>query len=236
MKSPTDLEEARRLVAAVPVWHHTFEIAPGVTTPGSYAPGFLLEKMQLAEDLSGLRALDVGPSDGFFSLNLRQRGAEVVAVDYRAKELHGFGMMEKLSGLDFDYRQANLYDITQADYGSFDIVVFFGVLYHLPDMLKALAVLRSVCAGRMFVETHCAVDFTPEVAGARYYREATLNNDFTNFWSPNPRCLTDMLFDAAFDVERSETWGDRYFAACRISDDPARFRKLTLGYGLVPSA
>jgi hypothetical protein len=39
---------------------------------------------------------------------------------------------------------------------------------------------------------------------------------------------------AALDVERSETWGDRFFAACRIADDPARFQKLTLGYGLVP--
>jgi 2-polyprenyl-3-methyl-5-hydroxy-6-metoxy-1,4-benzoquinol methylase len=56
-------------------------------------PGFLLEKMQLAPNLSGTRALDIGPSDGFFSMHLRRRGAEVVAIDYRPKELHGFGVM-----------------------------------------------------------------------------------------------------------------------------------------------
>ena len=234
MTASIDPEEARQLVASVPFWHHSFEIVPGVMTPGSYDPGFLLEKMALPQDLTGRRALDIGPSDGFFSMSLRRRGAEVVAVDYRPKELHGFGIMERITGLEFDYRQANVFSIVPEEFGTFDIVVFFGVLYHLPDMVKALAVLRSVCSGWMFVETHCAIDFAPETAAARYYREATLNGDFTNFWSPNPICLRDMLFDAAFDVERSETWGDRYFAACRVSNDPSRMRKLSIAYGLVP--
>jgi hypothetical protein len=29
-------------------------------------------------------------------------------------------------------------------------VLFFGVLYHLPDMIKALAILRSGCSGQLF--------------------------------------------------------------------------------------
>jgi tRNA (mo5U34)-methyltransferase len=228
-------KEAEELVASVATWHQRFEIAPGVITPGSYTPNFLLDKLQLPDDLTGRRVLDIGPSDGFYSMSLRRRGAEIVAVDYRPKDLHGFGVMERISGLDFDYRQANLYDITPAAFGRFDVVVFFGVLYHLPDMMKALSIIRSVCSGRLFLETHCAVELTPEISAARYYREATLNHDITNFWSPNVLCLQDMLHDAAFDVERGETWGpaDRYFAACKINEDPTRRRKLELAYGLI---
>lgn len=228
-------EEAEQLVASVGAWHHRFEIAPGVVTPGSYTPNFLLDKMNLDEDLTGQRVLDIGPSDGFFSMSLRKRGANVVAVDYRPKELHGFGVMERITGLDFDYRQANLYDINLAAFGRFDVVVFLGVLYHLPDMMKALAIIRSVCSGQLFLETHCAVELTPEISAARYYREDTLNGDVTNFWSPNVLCLQDMLHDAGFDVERGETWegADRYFVAARINEDPARRRKLELAYGLV---
>jgi tRNA (mo5U34)-methyltransferase len=230
-------QEAEKLVASVHAWHHRFEIAPGVMTPGSYDPRFLLDKTDLPDDLSGQRVLDIGPSDGFFSLNLRRRGAEVVAVDYRPKDLHGFGVMERISGLDFDYRQANIYDITAEAFGTFDIVVFFGVLYHLPDMIKALSIVRSVCSSRMFLETHCAAELTPEISAARYYREDTLNQDMTNFWSPNALCLRDMLYDCAFDVKRDETWAEggphRYFAECRISKDPARARKLRLAYGLL---
>ena len=82
--------------------------------------------------------------------------------------------MERISGLDFDYREADIYDIKRESFGSFDIVVFFGLLYHLPDMMKGLAIVRSVCAGQMFIESHCAVNLSPEVAAARYYREDTL--------------------------------------------------------------
>ena len=228
--------EAEQMVGSIPHWHHIFEIAPGVITPGTYDPTFMLAKMQLEDDLSGQRVLDIGTSDGFFALNLRRRGAEVVAVDYRPKSLHGFGVMERLSGLDFDYRQANLYDIDPKTWGSFDIILLFGVLYHLPDMLKALSILRELCVGRLFLETHCANDFSPEAAAARYYRGTTLNQDATNFWSPNARCVRDMLHDAAFDVERDEAWGDRYFAACTFNEGPMRLYKLRLAYALAPQA
>ena len=39
-----DLDEARALVASVTHWHHEFEIFPGLVTPGTYQPTFLLEK------------------------------------------------------------------------------------------------------------------------------------------------------------------------------------------------
>lgn len=224
---------ARQLVDSVAHWHQRFEISPGVYTPGTYDPGFLLEKMDLSDDLSGKRILDIGASDGFFSLQLRRRGAEIVAVDYRPKQLHGFAVMEQISGLDFDYRQLNVYHLNVDELGTFDIVLFLGVLYHLPDLIRALAIIRAVSAGQLFIETHCSSDVPSDIPAARYYRGATLNNDPTNFWSPNARCIADMLFDAAFDVERSETWGERYFALCRSSEDPSRQTKLQLAYGLL---
>src|ERR1051326_4984438 len=226
-------QEAAQLVDSVPAWHHRFEIVPGIVTPGSYNPGFLLDKLRLPEDLSGQRVLDIGPSDGFYSLSLRRRGAEVVAVDYRPKEMHGFGVMERLSGLDFDYRQANVYDIEPKSFGTYSIVLFFGVLYHLPDMLKALWIVRSVCRGQMFLETHCGKDMSSDLSLARYYRENTLNNDVSNFWSPNAPCVRDMLYDTGFDIERDETYGDRYFAACRVDERHDRAFKMRLAYSLI---
>jgi tRNA (mo5U34)-methyltransferase len=226
--------EAEALVASVPVWHHRFEISPGVVTSGNYDPGFLLEKMALPADLSGRSVLDIGPSDGYFSLNLRRRGARVVAVDYRAKHLHGFAVMEHLSGLEFEYHQKNVYEITPNELGTFDIVLFFGILYHLPDMIRALSIVRSLCDGHMFLETHCANGFSPETAAARYYRESTLNNDLTNFWSPNPLCLRDMLYDVGFDVCRQETWADRCFAVCNAVRHDRRAYKLKIAYGHLP--
>jgi tRNA (mo5U34)-methyltransferase len=105
-----DLDEARALVASVTHWHHEFEIFPGLVTPGTYQPTFLLEKTQLPLDLTGLCALDIGTSDGFFALQLARRGARVVAIDYRRKQDHGYHFMERLNSVPIEYHQMNIYD------------------------------------------------------------------------------------------------------------------------------
>jgi tRNA (mo5U34)-methyltransferase len=166
-------------------------------------------------------------------LYARRAGAEVVAIDYRAKNGHGFEVMEKLSGYKFDYRQMNIYELSEKDVGQFDIVVFMGVLYHLPDMMKAMAIVRSICRGQMYIETHCAVDLTPKIAAARYYREDELNKDITNFWSPNMACIRGMAYDCAFDLDRDETWSDRYFGSYKVNILPSRRRKLDIAYNLL---
>jgi tRNA (mo5U34)-methyltransferase len=229
------LDEARQLVAATAHWHHTFEVFPGLVTPGAYDPRFLLDDLGWPADLSGQRVLDIGPSDGFFSLAARRRGATVVAVDYRPKEAHGFGAMEKITGLSFEYHCANLYDLSAATLGTFDHVLFLGVLYHLPDMVKGLAIVRSLCHGTLYLESHAANDLPPGQALARYYRQNTLAGDITNFWSPNAECIRDMAGDCAFDLVTDKTWGDRYFGRFVVNDDPQRKRKLQLGYGLLQS-
>ncbi len=63
---PSDRARAQTIVSKVPHWHHKFEVFPGVVTPGSYDPRFMLEKLQLPEDMTGMLVLDIGPSDGFF--------------------------------------------------------------------------------------------------------------------------------------------------------------------------
>jgi len=228
-----DIESARALVAEVPHWHHKFEIFPGVETPGSYSPEFMFDKLQLPGDMTGLRALDIGPSDGFFSMKMGRRGAQVTAIDYRAKSTHGFAVMERLTGLQFDYRQANLYDLASLELGTFDIVLFLGVLYHLPDMMRGLDLVARHCRKRLIVETKYDPNLMPGAAVARYYEAGTLANDLTNFWVPNKECLFAMLRDTGFRVDRHDNWGDRLLVDAAL-DDRRTSEKLKLAYGLLP--
>jgi tRNA (mo5U34)-methyltransferase len=228
------MNDPQSLIASVPIWYHRFEIKPGIVTPGTHDPAFLWKKLRLPDDLSGKRALDIGASDGFFSLQMKRRGAQVVSIDYRAKDGHGFDVMEQVSGLDFEYHQVNFYNITSDRFGVFDIVLFLGVLYHLPDMVRSFSVLREVCtdAGTLFLETQCAIEFSPQRAAALYHRGNELrSDDVTNFWSPNVPCLEGMLHDGGFELQRAETWPNRYFAQCRPSPDPHQGYKLRLAYG-----
>ena len=224
------LDEAKTLVASVRHWHHAFEIYPGLHTPGSYNPGDLWNKLKLGEDLRGLRALDVGASDGFFSRSLRQCGADVVSVDYRDKTTNGFGVMERLYGEAFDYRRTNVYDMKPSELGTFDVILFLGVLYHLPDMMGALARLRSLARGKIYIESHSENEFCPDVAAARYYVHDTLNKDWTNFWAPNRLCLLDMIFDSGWDAVRDQAWGKRLLVEAVVNESPTRLRKLKVAY------
>jgi tRNA (mo5U34)-methyltransferase len=225
-------DEAVKLVEANAIWHHAFEIYPGVITPGNYNPGFLWDKLALPADMRGMRCLDIGASDGFFSMKMAQCGADVVCVDYRRKDLHGFEVMERISGLKFSYHQINIYDLTVAEFGRFDIILFLGVLYHLPDMLRAFDTIRRMSLNKVFIETHSDNEFSPNVPAARYYAAATLNGDNTNFWAPNAMCVKDMIFDAGFRLSRTEAWGDRLFAEAEIDNTPARSTKLERVYGV----
>lgn len=229
-----NLDEARALVASVPHWHHAFEIFPGLITPGTYQPGFLLEKTRLPADLTGMRVLDIGTCDGFFALQLARRGADVVAIDYRSKRAHGYHVMEQLNPVKIEYYQMNIYELAEKQIGEFDIVLFLGVLYHLPDMIHALQMICACCRGTLFVETHSENDFCRTVAAARYYRGNTLAKDHTNFWAPNRLCVLDMLFDTGFDVVREEAWGQRLFVEAKaVAIDGLRHKKMQLGYGLI---
>lgn len=203
--------QALKIINSAPHWHHSFEVFPGVTTPGNYDPTFLFDLLNLPDDLSGKRILEIGPSDGFFTLQLARRGADVTCVDYRAKDDHGYAAMERITGLKAQYITANIYDLDPAGIGTFDIILFLGVLYHLPDMMRALQILRSLARGSLFIETEC--DPTQGPPMARYYEAATLNGDHTNFWVPNLACVEAMCRDAGFKPDRSETWGTRGMVA-----------------------
>lgn len=226
-------DEALALVAQLPHWHQAFEIIPGVWTPGAYNPGFLLDMLQLPAVMTGERVLDIGTSDGYFALEMSRRGATVVCVDYRDRNSHGFGIMERITGRELEYHRANIYDLTATEYGTFDRVLCLGVLYHLPDMVRALHVLRGLTNGLLYLETHSDNQFCPDVPAARYYARDTLGSDWSNFWSPNRLCVLDMLADVGFESLRDEIWSERLFVAARATSTEASRRKIPPAYGLL---
>ena len=74
--------QAERVRDSVPLWFHTFAVAPGIYTPGiSRQHGYRLPVLG-TERFAGRSVLDVGAFDGFYSFLAEARGARrVVAVD-----------------------------------------------------------------------------------------------------------------------------------------------------------
>jgi tRNA (mo5U34)-methyltransferase len=198
-------QELRAEVARIPWWHH-INLGNGIVTPGRDHEKSVPKLDRLAlPDLTGKTVLDVGAWDGFFSFEAERRGASrVLATDYFCWDHGGWGtkagfelarraLDSKVEDMDID-----VMDISkEALGGSFDVVFFLGVLYHLRHPLLALERMAEVTDELLIVETHADMLFTKRPAIA-FYETTELNGDETNWCGPNLAALEGMLRAAGF--------------------------------------
>ena len=227
----------REMVDSVPIWYHEFEFAPGLITPGSRNSRALLaqlNQLDLPLDMSGLRVLDIGARDGFFSFECERRGAaEVVAIDYVPVEQTGFLVAKKILESRLDLVHENIYNLTPDRYGKFDIVLFLGVLYHLPDPMRALDIVFSMMRpqARLFLETVIIDDELPrKVAGRpvmQFYPKATKNADYTNYWGMTGACAVALLEENDLRFLASHREGERgIFTAIKTAETKSYYTEI----------
>jgi tRNA (mo5U34)-methyltransferase len=226
-------DEVRARIATVPRWYHPIEVRPGIVTPGTNDARTILELLELPADCRGMRALDLGTRDGFFAFELERRGAEVTAIDYVAATESGFAVAAGLLGSRVTYLQRNIYELDAAELGTFDIVLFLGLLYHLTDPLGALRIVRNLTRQRMYLET-LVLDFGGEMDALplmRFFAGSSWAGDPTNYWGPNVRCVEEMLGETEFAARRVARIGDRGVFACEAiaSPDAAYYMKIATG-------
>lgn len=197
-------------------WFHSMDLGGGLRSPGYDDPAVRLPHMHLPDSLEGMSVLDVGAYDGYFSFEAERRGAgRVVACDRfcwtgRAGGMaDGQGFLLAHRALESRVERAvlSVEEISpEVLGGSFDLVLFLGVLYHAPDPLGYLRRVASVCSGTLILETHAdALDDERPVMV--FYPGSTLNNDPSNLWGPNEACVLAMLEEVGFeDVVRVSTY------------------------------
>jgi tRNA (mo5U34)-methyltransferase len=200
-------------------WHHRIEVAPGVWTPGLQDTQTVLEQIGMPEDLSGMRVLDIGARDGFFTFEAEKRGAaEVLALDNESPHNTGFAIAAELLGSKATYVTENVYSLDPDRYGRFDLILFLGVIYHLRHPLLALDRIHDVCAPEalLLLETHMIdegivdgdgkwrhlAEFSPELTKlplVQYYPADMLGGDPTSQWAPNRIALKGWLRGTGFE-------------------------------------
>ena len=96
-----------------------------------------------------------------------------------------------------EVRDIDLPWISPSTVGTFDVVLFCGVLYHLENMMAGLVLAASVAERMLIVETHMdAAEI--ERPAAVFYPGTELNNDPSNWWGPNRACVEGMLASVGF--------------------------------------
>jgi tRNA (mo5U34)-methyltransferase len=204
-------------------WFHNIDLHGVPTAPAHFLGDYPTLHWRTFEnaiprDLRGRTVLDIGCNAGFFSIKMKQRGADrVVGIDsdvrYLAQARFAAGVMHA----EIEFRQLSVYDVAKLG-ERFDLVLFMGVLYHLRHPLLALDLLHQHVVGNLLLfqtmqrgSPHAdrvepdypfseSAVFDRDDFPRMHFVEKRYAGDPTNWWIPNRACSEAMLRSAGFQV------------------------------------
>src|SRR5215204_1227698 len=208
-------------------WFHNLRLGPRAdvqTAPdhplGDFPSNFWeFFKHAVPDDLAGKSVLDIGCNGGFYSFEMKRRGAaRVVGVDHDPVYLNQAQFAREQLGLDVDFLQGDVYTIDSlVEHQQFDYVLFMGVFYHLRHPLYALEKVASLVKDRLVFQsmergvwdsTDFPTDFPiterdvffDERFPRMYFIEHAYAGDRTNWWIPSPSCTRALLRSVGLTV------------------------------------
>jgi tRNA (mo5U34)-methyltransferase len=237
----------RMRIKALGPWFHNLDLAGIRTAPDHFLGDYPAAKFArfadlLPLDLTGRSVLDIGCNAGFYSVEMKRRGAaRVVGIDSDERYLEQARLATRTLGFpDVEFRNLSVYDVAALG-ERFDLVIFMGVLYHLRHPLLALDLIREHVAGDLLLfqsmqqgseevmdvpadhpfYVEGTYDRPPFFDDPRYpkmhFIEQKFAHDWTNWWAPNRACVEAMLRAAGFEIARGPM--DEVYL-CRVSDVP----------------
>jgi tRNA (mo5U34)-methyltransferase len=173
---------------------------------------------QIPADLSGKSVLDIGCNAGFYSIEMKRRGADrVVGIDFDEAYLAQAEFAARVAEAEVEFRKLSVYDVGALG-ERFDIVLFMGVLYHLRHPLLALDLVREHVVGETMVFQSMQRGSAEAMALEENYPfwnqelfddpdfprlhfvEHRYADDPTNWWIPNRACVEAMLRSSGFEI------------------------------------
>ncbi|MBB1496558.1 TIGR04290 family methyltransferase [Paracoccus sp. MC1862] len=214
---------AKRIEGLGP-WFQNLDLNGVRTAPEHFLGDYPADKFArfahlIPADLTGKTVLDIGCNAGFYSFEMRRRGAaRVLGIDSDPRYLAQARLAAEVLGDGVEFRQMGVYDVAALG-ERFDLVIFMGVLYHLRHPLLALDLIREYVAGDMMLfQTLTRGPETVAVPAEDYdfsedahfqqpdwprmtFIEGKWANDWTNWWVPNRAGVEAMLRASGFAVE-----------------------------------
>lgn len=178
------VEEAKhKLVAEFGPWTTPVFLGDGITACEAPDPsrGTRLRRLvQIVEDVAGrplseTRILDLACLEGMISVELARRGARVLGIEARAANVARARFAKDVVGLEnLKIVEDDVRNLSRERYGSFDIVLCLGILYHLPapDVFDFTERVSEATERVAVLDTHvCLPSSTRELLGPPISRE-----------------------------------------------------------------
>ncbi len=216
-------EQIRHRVDELGEWFHNIDLKGVKTAPHHILGDYPTSKWNrfadaIPEDLTGKTVLDVGCNAGFYSIQMKLRGAErVVSIDTDETYLEQARFAAQVSGVELEFHKLSVYEVAKLS-EKFDLVLFLGVFYHLRYPLLALDLLHEYSVKEMLVfqsmirgsQEVAEVDddymfeereiFSDPAFPRMHFIEKRYAHDPTNWWIPNSACVEAMLRSSGFRI------------------------------------
>jgi len=153
-------------------WWHSIDLGNGEVTPGRVNQQGEEQKLCLP-NLAGLTVLDIGTWDGYYAFLAERLGASrVLATDSfmwnRGTGRAGFDYAHSRLGSHVESLELDVMELSPERVGTWDVVLFLGVLYHLRHPLLGLEHVVSVVKDLLVLETYTA---SPNQVGRECFTE-----------------------------------------------------------------
>jgi tRNA (mo5U34)-methyltransferase len=223
LKDELSADQIQARIAELGEWFHNMSLRGVMTAPNHFLGDYPSQKWRRFEhavpaDLRGKTVLDIGCNAGFYSIEMKRRGAaRVVGIDSDERYLAQARFAASVLGAEIEFKNLSVYQV--AELGErFDVVIFMGVLYHLRHPLLALDMLhRHVARDLVIFQSMLRGDASTEPFDADYpfwetgiferpaypkmfFVEKSYSRDPTNWWIPNAACAAAMLRSSGFSI------------------------------------
>ena len=218
----TEREAIERRIQELGDWFHNLDLHGVKTAPNHFLGDYPAVKWKhiktaFPEDMQGASVLDIGCNAGFYSIELKKRGAgRVVGVDVDDRYLEQGRFAAQTLGFDIEFVKSSVYHVDDIP-GQFDYVLFLGVFYHLRYPLLGLDIVAEKVGRQLLFQAlmlkgensgKTPDDFTidqREIMDARdwpkmAFVEKRLAGDGTNWWIANDAAMQAMLRSTGMKV------------------------------------
>jgi tRNA (mo5U34)-methyltransferase len=164
-------EEIKQKIASFPRWHYQFDLR-GALTPifkESHVKRHAQRKKLFFDplvelfggSLEGKRVLDLGCNAGFWALSAAQAGCDyVLGIDGRQMHVDQANFVFEAKEVErerFDFFSGDLFETNLRRFGTFDVVLCLGLMYHISKHVELMEKISEVNSDVLVIDTTLSV-------------------------------------------------------------------------------
>jgi tRNA (mo5U34)-methyltransferase len=208
-------EEIQQKIATFPGWHYYFDLKGN---PTGHSEGKAAIRHQWRKEyffdplmelfggsLEGMRVLDLGCNQGFWSLCAIEAGCDyVLGIDGRQRHIEQATFVFEVKEIKkdrYDFIASNLFTVEFSRFGNFDVVLCPGLMYHISKHMELIEKISEVNSDVLLIDTTLAT-----ISGSclRIRQEPTENPgaavDYELVMTPTQEAVRDLVQQFGYSV------------------------------------